>query len=554
MPIIRHDSPYYTPLSLPMWHVATGISFLAYQFLQWFNYSVRFRYDAYQRFLDLENSCRKSLVQGMQKTAEEIALNSSSEIDTRAFIWTFDCLDEDHELESFFSGLPGFRSSKVVKDPLPSLTEEETLKLYWALNGLLDRTFSSDFLPAHIKDRRALICAKAVDPRLMPFRIEYKPAAFRILDLIFSKYQHSGPVATGIAKILRSWGNNMDEYTIVYTQSILYKVLATSQPRDDSWYNFASDTLEFPETSLREYATQGNSLSLVILTHFVRQQFSHFRKTSLQKCDFSFVLSEASKFDGKDTSSELQHEFCTLWNQIVREAQGSNNRHTANYILRRIRHLFLALHQGTDSAPTHFSASTCNWNVILEVPSSYPLCKVSDHRSDSTLHTHDDGVSATLAHAIPHGADDAAVVPSITIPDPPPSRTHAPLPVFTDALPLDNRISVLTSTQVIGQTTAEGRHIPIISPSPVIEPSRTTQPSMSSPSPKSNMSASPPDDIADGHSVLNRTPLDDLDVRSSPSPTPVLDVILPTGLLSIQTATQSDLSFVYSSNGLWGRR
>jgi hypothetical protein len=37
-------------------------------------------------------------------------------------MWTFDCLDEDHELERFFSGLPGFRSSKLVKDPLPSLS------------------------------------------------------------------------------------------------------------------------------------------------------------------------------------------------------------------------------------------------------------------------------------------------------------------------------------------------------------------------------------------------------------------------------------------------
>ena len=80
----------------------------------------------------------------MQKTAEETALNSPPEIDTRAFMWTLDCLDEDHELESFFSGLPGFRSSNIVKDPLPCLTEEEKWKLHAALRGLLDRTFSSD--------------------------------------------------------------------------------------------------------------------------------------------------------------------------------------------------------------------------------------------------------------------------------------------------------------------------------------------------------------------------------------------------------------------------
>ena len=33
MPIFRHDSPYYTPLSLPTWHFVTGIPFLFYRFL-----------------------------------------------------------------------------------------------------------------------------------------------------------------------------------------------------------------------------------------------------------------------------------------------------------------------------------------------------------------------------------------------------------------------------------------------------------------------------------------------------------------------------------------
>ena len=61
----------------------------------------------------------------MEKTIEETALNSPSEINTRAFMWTFDCLDEDHELERFYSSLPGYRSSKVVDDPLPNLSKDE---------------------------------------------------------------------------------------------------------------------------------------------------------------------------------------------------------------------------------------------------------------------------------------------------------------------------------------------------------------------------------------------------------------------------------------------
>ena len=472
-------------------------------------------------------------------------MKSSSEIDTHAFMWTFDCLDEDHELESFFSGLPGFRSSKLVKDPVPNLTDEEMWRLYAVLYGLLDRTFSSDLLPASVKDWRAMIGAKAID------RVHTPNAS--ILYAILLKYQHSGPVVTAITNILKQCGNGFDKHHVSLAQVDISKIFATRRLYDDSWYILASYELGFYEASLREYAAQGDSLSLVILIHLVRQQYSHFKKRSwVQKRFFSSVLFEASKFDAKDTSSELQHEFCALWNQIVNEAQGSNDLMMVCYILRSIRNVFLSLHQDIDSAPTQLSASTGDWDHILFEPSSYPLCKVSDHRSDLTPHTHDDSLLTTTSRVISHDANDNASVPSITSPHPhpPPPPTHPPLPVITDALPLDSRISVSTSTQVIDQTTTEGRRIPTISPSPVGEPSRTTQLLASSPSPKSNASASPPDVIADGHSALNRTPLDDLDVRSSPSPTPVVDAILSTGLLSFQAATRSDLSFVYYSNGL----
>ena len=503
--------------------------------------SVYFRSRAIRYFGNLARSCRKLLAQGMQKTAEETALNTSSEIDTRAFMWIFDCLDEDHELESFFSGLPGFRSSKVVNDPLPSLTDDEMLKVYEALHGLLERTFSSDLLPAPIKNRRALICAKAVDPVHSPVDWSFagpKPTAFRILDLILSTYQYSGPVVTGIAKVLGGWGLNKDEDSVVYAQSTICEVLATSQPRDDSWYNIASDELGFPETSLQDYAAQGDSLSLVILIHVVRQQITYPKERSwLQKYELSLVLSKASKFNAKDTSSELQHEFCALWNQIVNKAQDGNDGDMAFFILSPIRNVFLALHQDTDSSPSQFSASTNDRDDILKQPTSYPVCKVPDHNQD-------DSVSATLARTIPHDPNNTTFVPSITSPDPPPLSTHAPPPFFTDALPLDNQISVPVSTQVIGQTTTEGRRIPTNSLSPVTSCAMDIGIGHSSTSgpPKSNVSASRPADIAVEHTALSRAPSNDLNVRSSPSPMPVFDAILPTGLLSFQAATRSDFT------------
>ncbi|KAF8258903.1 hypothetical protein EI94DRAFT_1070312 [Lactarius quietus] len=156
MPIFRPDSPYYTPLTSLVWHILITIPFFTFRILLWFTRSVRFHLKAYLRFHTLEGHYRNLFVQGMQKRAEAAAMKSPSEIDTRAFMWTFDCLDEDHELEHFFAGLPGFRGSKVVKDPLPSLAQGETQRLFTALIGLLDRTFSSDLLPK--SETKKLLC------------------------------------------------------------------------------------------------------------------------------------------------------------------------------------------------------------------------------------------------------------------------------------------------------------------------------------------------------------------------------------------------------------
>ena len=522
MPKFRHDSPYYTPLSLPAWHIVTGTRYLVYRFLRWFHWSVRVRDRAGDHFLSLERSCRRLLVRGMQKTAEETALELPSEIDNRAFMWTFDCLDEDHEFERFFSGLPGFRSSNIIDDPLPKLTGEEKSKLYEGLRGLLHRTFSSDLLPAPVKNRRAMMCAKAIDPKHMP-------DAFSIFDTILSNCGHSGPVAIGVAKLLRDWRRHMDENLALDVQFSVSKTIATRQPHDDAWYGLASMELGLPDTLLRDYAAQGDSLPLVILMHLARQRVTYSGEQFWRHRRFVAPpsLDIASNFDIKNTSLELQHDFCALWNQIVDEAQNRGRWNLAHYVLRPIRNIYLTLHQDTDSAPTRFPVPIGeNEYYVLREPSSYPMCKVPDHRS----HIRDDDVLTTLARSLP------ALVPSIASPDPSSSLTDAPLPVdetFADALPLDNQITAPVSIQTTGQTTS--CHIPNTSPRPVttcamhesIDPSRTIQPSTSTPSPKPNALASPPAGIAVVLSSLSCTPSGDPNVRSSPS-TPVLD---PKGLL-----------------------
>ena len=382
MPIFRHDSPYYTPLSLLTWHIVTRALFFIYRFLRWCTWPVRSCYGAYSHFSLLEESCRKSLEWGMQKTAEETALNLPPGIDTRAFMWTFDCLDEDDGLERFFSGLPGFRSSRFVKDPLPSLTEEEKWRLSEGLRGLLDRTFSSDILQADVKDQRALICTKAIDQ-------EHMLNAF-ILHAILFKYKHSGPVATEVARILRG-RDYIHARDILYALSPIYEIITTRQPSHDSWYIFASNLLGFPEPSLREYATHTVNLEFAILIHVIRYQVFHIRTLSqLPLSNFSFLLNHLAKgsnFNVNVASTELRHEFCALWNQIVEVRDGlqEDPSRVAGLILKEIRNVYLALHP---EVPDAHSAPTQPASPGSQEPSSYPKCKDSNHRSVSTPHIH----------------------------------------------------------------------------------------------------------------------------------------------------------------------
>ncbi|KAH9011969.1 hypothetical protein EDB83DRAFT_348387 [Lactarius deliciosus] len=411
-PIFRHDSPYHTPLSLLAWYIVAATSFVTFRVLQWFTLSVYFHDDAFRCFRARMISSHKMLLQGMQKTVEKAALDSPSEIDTRAFLWTFDSLDEDHELERFFSGLPGFRSSKVVDDPLPRLPEEQRKKLSTALMGLFHRTFSSDLLPESVKHWRAIICARALDPAL--FYYEYG----QLMNSIIFSNKCMGLQTSKFGCIVRGWGNGGNQGSGLVTEAIVTSIIGRVERRDDSWFILASSVLGVPESVLRDYAV--NSLSLAIFIHVVRQQFDHFQEPFWPYFWFWGVLDAASKFDVHDTSPELQHEFCSLWNQIVLKTQNNDDRMMASLVLKPIRHIYVSLHRDTESAPTRFSASTPGLDVVLDDPSSYPVCKVAGH-------IHDNSAPTTFAPTILH--DNAVQVSSIAGPDVPSLSVSSPLHV-----------------------------------------------------------------------------------------------------------------------------
>jgi hypothetical protein len=119
---------------------------------------------------------------------------------------------------------------------------------------------------------------------------------------------------------MRGWKDNSN-----VARAAICSIIVQAQRRDDTWFAIASDTLGSPEASLRDYDAHGDNLSLVILIHVVRQQFNLFNEQYWPWYEFSKVLEAASKFDVLDTSPELQHEFCALWNQVTRGAVGQSS-------------------------------------------------------------------------------------------------------------------------------------------------------------------------------------------------------------------------------------
>ena len=391
MPMLRHDSPYYAPLSSTAWFVVTGALFVFFRVLQWVTHSRNFGSMTWKRFRDAKEGFLALFTQGMERIVERSARTLSSGIDGRALMWTFDCLDEDPELERFFGGVSGFCNSSVFEDPLNAFIKPNEDRLLWALVGLIERTSSSSWVPRPVKRQRIGICVRAMDMGSFPIDGQFFG---RVLSEGWDELLSS--IEFGL--LTRKRVDYNDPLAVHYSHLIISVIIARVQERDDRWFQLVTGQLHISGSVLREYLTHGDSMSLANLIHITRhiiEFFSSQHDWSRRANARSTTLECVSKFDVRHTLPGLQHEFCSLWNEITRLAQKTLNprmRRVSINILRNIRNVFISLHQNTDDAPTLFSASTDINDPVLDDPFSYPFCTVESHRSTApplALRIHD---------------------------------------------------------------------------------------------------------------------------------------------------------------------
>ena len=351
LPLIRQDSPYYASLSTPAWFLYLSIPYITFKVLAFITSGSYGSTQTWERCGHLRDRYRGWMLGGVEKKAEETAEEQSSEIDARIFGWTISALGDDDSLERFFEAVPGWFNSKLVKEIERDFPETLLKKFWGTLDAFMGRTLSSNSVTEQVKSRRLIICGDIMST--IPYSNIYMHDNLRShFDQAIVSIEKLQAMARWLAHTSRSIS---DSARIKIAEN-----LARMQERDGRWVSLAARTSGLVESALRDDIAHGgdNVLLATLIDVSRRAILSHELRP----------VGALTQFDIRHTLPRLQHDFCTLWNDIVQKAK--NQDIISIYILRWIPHLFLALHPGTD--------------LILDQPLSYPLCDIASHRPDST--------------------------------------------------------------------------------------------------------------------------------------------------------------------------
>jgi hypothetical protein len=357
----------HTPLSPLALRIYLDISYVMFQVCSYLPSPALhgIRDNTRRHYRNLSNRYSNGLLNGKRKEAKEIASKPSSEIDALILERILPTLDDDHALETFFDAIPSFCQSKLTEMPLSSPVKQ---KLRQALDGFLDRTFSSSLISESARVSRLITCLNAAHAALGRDRVS------GILDNIFYGHWDEALQSVEIGHALTLWGHSRD-YDL-HIRRIVACIVARVRERDDRWIKLVKETFGVPDHVLLGYLSYGDSVLLFILIHISRE-------TKRTNSWASGILSPISKFDILNTLPELQHEFCAMWNEYVQDASYEGQNSIPTQILREIRELYVALHQDTSTA---LSASTDSSDHILTLPSSYPMCCIPSHHPPSIPH------------------------------------------------------------------------------------------------------------------------------------------------------------------------
>ena len=387
-PVIHKNSLYFTPLSVLFSFCLTGIRYLFF--------FVFFRLRSFSHINNLMHKLLSSRPQGevhlddffsrsMVKTAEEYAFKLDPEIDHGSLSWTFESLDEDADLEEFFEGLPRLCDSDIGKELelKTKFVEPNKEKLSKALIGLIDRTLMSNLVKDFVKHRRMLIFTKAIESKSTSLL-----DPLQILHRVLFEDWHDFLQCVEFGLFMRNWTSisNGNRATSFYAQCAATLTISIVQNRDKRWIQLATIKGQPLLRSLHHHEDY-HGILLANAIYVVRMSVQAYSgSVGIHRNDILDIsrrtLGAVCTLDIRHTLPELQHEFCDLWNKLVRTAQSDrlpHHRTVSVKMLRNIRKLYIALHR---TSQTEFN-TTEDWEQVLDNPSFYPTCTENGHHPPS---------------------------------------------------------------------------------------------------------------------------------------------------------------------------
>ncbi|KAI9449539.1 hypothetical protein BJY52DRAFT_1307128 [Lactarius psammicola] len=253
-----------------------------------------------------------------------------------------------------------------------------------AFIGLMNRTLSSNLTTQSTKESRTKNYIGAMAELSLPIN---RRTLGRVL------YGDWGGLLDSVefGLLLRN-ARYSDPFAMYYSQCVVSVIIARVKERDDPWFELTTGQLDISKSTLEKYLAHGDSMLLANCVFICRRTLEAYSQHRWHHDVYSRsnTLELVSRFDVQDTLPELQHKFCFLWNELVRNTGDRRSRNLSIYILKHIRKVYFGLHLDTIAVPTAFTDKTPDDDIILVFPSSYPSCKIGRHHPNPSSAKVDD--------------------------------------------------------------------------------------------------------------------------------------------------------------------
>ncbi|KAI0265944.1 hypothetical protein BC834DRAFT_158793 [Gloeopeniophorella convolvens] len=381
LPAVFANSPYRTPLTTLCWtallYILRPLVNVLQHIFDSLSDKIRILESIYNALCDFGDGLQDLVSSGMLKLAERAAMSQSPDTDSRALAWTYDSLDEDHELEQFLAGIPGLLNSRTVDQPAVVLAQVDKLRHSGDLVGgaldLIFRPIGPSLSPQAAERRRLKICSDAT------------------FALILIHYPHSIPSwfhnESGFLLALEKMAKDPDQDLVVAANcmALLYFL---SHPWANRFIWMIAPMSRIPGLPLFIDWDVWSDLEVryAVGLHFIRHIALHCLEGSSRTAHAKAIATTLRhihyhmRFVPESPHNEIQYSLCELWNRAVVTAPDRDEHKIALHILACLQPFYLHSHlQACTTTSEQFRCAETHDELIALKRFNFPPCAEASH-------------------------------------------------------------------------------------------------------------------------------------------------------------------------------